>query len=202
MTRTKLTFVESGETDITERKKQLRSHMKERRGENENRDMKEGLLIENFFKLLQERYPSGLRGKSGLIYLSFSSEAPTDKLISSCEQAGICVYCPRIENGAMFAVAKGEDFTLSAYGIREPVGKISEKDVDFVVTPLLAVDTNGNRLGYGGGYYDRYFKEYPKAYRIGYCYDFQLLHGVPTEREDEPLDAVVTELRTVYTNAR
>ena len=191
MTRTKLRFVENGDTDIAARKKHLRAYMKERRGENENRDMKERLLTENFFKLLQARYPSGLRGKSGLIYLSFSSEVPTDKLIEACEAAGVCVYCPRIEKGEMLAVRKGEDFTLSAYGIREPV-----------VTPLLAVDAEGNRLGYGGGYYDGYFRAYPEAYRIGYCYDFQLLSSVPHEKTDEPLDAVVTDLRTVATNAR
>ncbi len=202
MTRTKLRFVEKGDTDIAERKKRLRAYMKERRGENENRDMKERLLIENFFKLLQARYPSGLRGKSGLIYLSFSSEAPTDKLIEACETAGVCVYCPRIEKGEMLAVRKGEDFTLSAYGIREPVGNANLESMDFVVTPLLAVDAEGNRLGYGGGYYDGYFRAYPKAYRIGYCYDFQLLPSVPRGQTDEPLDAVVTDLRTVATNAR
>ena len=57
--------------------------------------------------------------------------------------------------------------------------------------PFLAVDRAGNRLGYGGGYYDRFLKK-TKAKRVAYGYDFQVVKSVPTEAWDEKVHVVVT----------
>ena len=100
--------------------------------------------------------------------------------------------CPRIENGEMVAVEYGEDFTLSSFGIREPIGEVYEGEIDVAVIPFLAVDRGGNRLGYGGGYYDRFLKK-TKAKRLAYGYAFQLLKEVPSEEWDEKMDAIVTD---------
>lgn len=87
-------------------------------------------------------------------------------------------------------------------GIREPVGEALKGAPDYVITPLLAADEKGNRLGYGKGYYDRYLAKYPTAVRIGYAFDFQILHEVPTNERDEKLDVLVTDKRVVFTFAR
>lgn len=100
--------------------------------------------------------------ESFFVYLSYSSEAPTDKLISRLLKAGKTVYAPRVEGRDMEAVLFGEDFTLSERGIREPVGQAYRGKIDVAVLPLLAADERGGRLGYGGGYYDRFLRALPK----------------------------------------
>ncbi len=190
---TKLQFVTEAETlSVQERKKRLRAYMKERRGQNENRDLKERSLIDNFLQVIDKMEGAGTR-RSYFINLSFSSEAPTDMLIETLLERGQTIYCPRIENGEMTAVLYGEDFTLSKHGIREPVGQAFDGDTEYIVLPLLAVDKQGNRLGYGGGYYDRYLSQHKKAKRIAFCYDFQVLNEVPTENTDEKADIIVTD---------
>ena len=92
----------------------------------------------------------------------------------------------------------GEDFTLSSLWIREPIGEVFDGEIHAVITPLLAVDERGNRLGYGGGYYDRFFKTHGQAKRIGYCFDFQIVKSVPNEEHDEKLQCIVTDKRIVY----
>lgn len=185
-------------------KKSLRAYMKKRRADNANRDVKETLLIENFLKAEQELFSKNektaetVKGKKYFIYCSFSSEAPTDKLIETIEEIGGKIYCPRLENGEMQAVEKGEDFSLSSLGIREPVGEAYFGEIDIIVAPLLATDTNGNRLGYGGGYYDRFFKTHKNAKRIGFAFDFQIVESVPCEAWDERLDCIVTDKRIIY----
>ena len=76
--------------------------------------------------------------QSAFVYLSFSSEAPTDKLVQRLEENGVRVYAPVLKNGEMFAVEHQEDFTLSDYGIREPVGDPFYGDCDVAIVPLLA----------------------------------------------------------------
>lgn len=203
MITTKLRFVDEEERDLSpegirKRKENLRAYMKERRGQNENRDVKEKLLIDNFFKAVFNETEGACTRRNIFIYLSFSSEAPTDRLIECLLEKGCAVYCPRIENGEMQAVEYGEDFTLSAYGIREPIGQVFHGEMDIIVLPLLAVDEEGNRLGYGGGYYDRYLRKQLKAKRIGYCYDFQICKNLPVEEWDEKINMLVTDKRIIY----
>lgn len=64
---------------------------------------------------------------------------------------------------------------------------------DFILVPLLAFDAAGNRLGYGGGYYDRTLALLPNAFRLGVAYGAQQVPHVPTDANDIPLHAVATE---------
>lgn len=206
MTTNNLRFVENeqpqSEQDVRESKKRLRAYMKARRGENENRDVKESLLLDNAFSALQEKGLGTGTGKRVFVYLSFSSEAPTDKLIERLIEQGWQVYCPRIDDTKMSAVEYGEDFELSAYGIREPLGEAYDGDMDVVIMPMLAVDEQGRRLGYGGGYYDRYLGAHPETLRLAYGFDFQILRQVPTETHDIKMDGIITDKRIVWTAAR
>jgi len=188
------------EESVGTRKKSLRAYMKKRRADNENRDVKETLLIENFFALLSRIFPetdgAGMR-RNVFIYLSFSSEAPTDLLIETLQENGYKVYCPKVEGNEMVAVEYGEDFTISPMRIREPIGQAFDGEIDCIVTPLLAVDKKGTRLGYGGGYYDRFFEKHKEAKRIGYAFDFQVLDSVPSEEWDVKLEYTVTDKRVI-----
>ncbi|HTQ71012.1 MAG TPA: 5-formyltetrahydrofolate cyclo-ligase, partial [Acidocella sp.] len=64
---------------------------------------------------------------------------------------------------------------------------------DFLLIPLLAFDSRGHRLGYGGGYYDRTLAALPHAFRLGCAYAAQAVEDLPTEPTDLPLHAIATE---------
>ncbi len=206
MTTNKLRFVETDspqkEEDIAEAKKRLRAYMKGRRGENENRDIKEELLLRNVLRAIAEKGLDAVKDRKAFVYLSFSSEAPTDKLIQALLEGGWRVYCPRIENRQMLAVEYGEDFSLSSFGTREPIGEPYAGKLDLAVVPLLAVDEQGRRLGYGGGYYDRFLGEHPETLRLAYGFDFQIIRQVPTEEHDIKMDGIATDKRIVWTSVR
>ena len=72
-----------------------------------------------------------------------------------------------------------------------------KEDISVTVLPLLAVDEKGNRLGYGGGYYDKYLALHPATLKIGYCFDFQILKEIPTTETDVKVDVIVTDQRII-----
>lgn len=199
MTTNNLQFAED-EKEISPKikKERLRAYMKEKRGLIDNRDAKERLCIERFFAWLSLQTAGAGMRRNFFVYLSFSSEMPTDELIERLKKTGQGVYCPRVEQGEMLAAAyDGEDFALSTLGIREPTGARFLGEMDYAIIPLLAADERGSRLGYGGGYYDRYLKDKPSVKRVGIAFDNQILKTLPTEPWDEPLDVLITDLRTL-----
>lgn len=87
---------------------------------------------------------------------------------------------------------------LSRYGIREPNpnlhSEIDIADIEIVLTPGVAFDKNGYRLGYGGGFYDRFFATIDSLIpKIGIAYSLQLVDSIPVESHDKALDGIVTE---------
>ena len=197
-----LRFVEEPAADVEARKKSLRARMRAVRSELVNRDVKQNLMVKNTLLLLEEIEKSKGAGtkRSCFVYLSYSTEAATDTLIERLLEKGYAVYCPRLEDKEMRAVPYGEDFTLSTLGIREPTGESYFGEIGVAITPLLAADKQGNRLGYGGGYYDRFFKRHREMVRIGYCFQRQVIRQVPVADGDEPLDYIVTEENYITTN--
>ena len=83
---------------------------------------------------------------------------------------------------------------VSSYHIQEPIGKIFEdySTIDVIIVPGVAFDNQGNRLGRGKGYYDRFLKKIPATKKIGICFDFQMIEQIPTEKNDIPMDDIIT----------
>lgn len=132
---------------------------------------------------------------SFFVYRSVDFEADTLKIIEALLNAGKEVLLPRIENGEMYAVPYSEDTEL-VYGIPQPKsGK--ERTAQVILTPLLAFDNEGYRLGYGGGYYDKYFEKHG-GLRVGLAYGGQAVENLPHDRFDAPLHAVITEAGVRY----
>jgi 5-formyltetrahydrofolate cyclo-ligase len=108
---------------------------------------------------------------------------------------GICNVLPAMHWALPVIIQKGMTFhdwhpdnatRHGAYQINEPIG--TELCIpDIIITPLLAVDRQGYRLGYGKGYYDRYFAAHPHAMRIGLGFELQYCDTLPHERHDIPL---------------
>ena len=89
-----------------------------------------------------------------------------------------------------------DNLVENKYGILEPV--FNEEDIvnsdesTFIIVPALVLDNNKNRMGYGGGFYDKYLSENRYLCSVGVAYDFQIVENVPTEENDVPLDIIVT----------
>lgn len=140
-----------------------------------------------------------------LLYSSYGNEVNTDHIIAALEQKGVDVFLPVIMGKSEFVARRNSSNTQrNAYGILEPI--TAEKDfdetetIDTVVCPGVGFDRTLNRLGFGEGYYDRYLSQ-PDVYKIGLCYDFQMVSTVFPEDHDVPMDMVVTEKR-IYRRRR
>ena len=98
-----------------------------------------------------------------------------------------------VDSGQFIELLKNNYPQLNIYNPESEPGQL-----DTIIVPLVAFDASCNRLGHGGGYYDRFLKKYPKAKKIGLAFELQKLKEIPTEPHDVKLDAVVTEER-IYT---
>ena len=157
------------------------------------KEVRAGLKSPEKDKLIEENVLSAFgEAESFFVYLSFGSEAATEGLVRALLARGKKVCVPRIEGGVMRSVPYAEPLEAGAYGILQPKGG-EETVCRVALTPLLAVDGEGYRLGYGGGYYDKYFALHPEVLRVGLAYAGQAVEGLPREQTDMPLHAVVTE---------
>lgn len=133
--------------------------------------------------------------QSFFIYNSFGTEADTKKLIAKLLSLGKKVYLPRTEGKNISAVPYGE-LKKGRYGIEEPISEAYCGVAEVTVVPLLAVNPRGYRLGYGGGYYDRYLKD-ARTLKVGLGYSFQLTEEFEEDGWDQPLDEFICE-RGIY----
>ena len=88
---------------------------------------------------------------------------------------------------------------INKYGILEPIS-IMKIYPDIIFVPLVAYDTDLNRLGYGGGFYDRYFEKIikiKKILKIGLAYSYQELKKIPISKYDKKLDLIITERKII-----
>ena len=138
-----------------------------------------------------------------LYYLSFGKEVSTDAMIVRSLLLHKKVYVPRIKkNGKEMEICEIKsletDFELNNFGIREPSGTcihtVLPNKIDVVVTPGLAFDCSGGRIGSGGGYFDKLFEDLPdNSLSIGIAYSFQILGSLHQDSWDKKVQKVITE---------
>lgn len=95
---------------------------------------------------------------------------------------------------AALALYEGEErMRVGEYGIMEPCGAPYDDygSVEVIVVPGVAFDRLGGRIGRGKGYYDRLLPQLRHAYRIGLCFDFQIVDSVPADENDATVDEVI-----------
>lgn len=151
-------------------------------------------LIENVLSLDKYR-----EAKSVMIYCPIGSEIDLRELASDTSKA---FYMPRMLKGhKMCAVEYRKDTVMikNGYGIFEPCGKAYEGRIDIVLAPALVCSENGVRIGYGGGYYDRFLldKDCTKACVV---FDEFVLPGILSEKHDIAMDIIVTDKRIIKTD--
>jgi 5-formyltetrahydrofolate cyclo-ligase len=87
------------------------------------------------------------------------------------------------------------DLVTGPFGMLEPRTEAETVIPDVLLIPLVGFTANGDRLGQGGGHYDRWLAEHPGRIAIGLAWDVQLCDALPTEPHDQRLDAVITPTR-------
>jgi len=135
-------------------------------------------------------------------YLNFKNEVRTDFLIDLGIKNGKGMYIPLcntiIKELIVCKMDDWEGLTLSKFGIFEPkpdsikIG--NRKLIDLVIVPGIVFDRKGNRIGYGAGYYDKFFASLKNdVTKIGVCYSFQLVDSIIPSSYDIPMDYIITE---------
>ena len=154
--------------------------------------------IESASAELAERlfaHPAYQQAKALYGYLSYNQEVRTAAILERAQRDGKRVAVPKVYGDEMkflwledlAAVAPG------AYGIPEPVadGPVAGDPAALVLMPGLAFDREGHRMGYGGGFYDKYLAAHPGHPTLALCYGFQMLPHLETEAHDLPVDYVI-----------
>ena len=141
-----------------------------------------------------------------MLYLDFNNEVKTNQLITKLISLRKTVASPvTIKDERKLIpyeiINLKEGINLGAYGIREPNKNISNeidvKNIDVLIVPAVAYDKNCYRLGYGGGYYDRFIERLrDDAITIGIAFDLQLFDSIPKEEHDAQLNYIITESST------
>ena len=149
------------------------------------------MIKENIFsmRVYQERRPL-------FIYVDFNREVATHSLIESALSQGREVAVPKIRNRSMVFIRIESLHQLGKgyFGIMEPRGGQEVEDEDaLMIIPGVAFDRKLHRIGYGGGYYDRYLAAHPRIQKLALGFDFQVFPEIPSEETDICMDYLVTE---------
>jgi 5-formyltetrahydrofolate cyclo-ligase len=142
--------------------------------------------------------PEFASARTVLAYVPVRGEADVSALELDVRSRGGRWILPRVDGPSLdlHVVPEGEPLVPGAFGIPEPradLPRIEPDEVDFALIPALAVDAQGHRIGWGGGFYDRVLPRLECAFRCAVVYDFQLISETPVESHDVAVDGVVSE---------
>ena len=183
----------------------LRTRIKEQRGQlsSDNVDRLGEAIFRNILdsNILNDK-------KRIAIYYSVKNEVTTVQIIKHLWSENKELFLPTIQlNQLMFGPYKsGDNLSKNKFGIPEPITRtedlIAADILDLVIVPLVAFDSNCNRLGMGGGYYDRAlaFKqtssETCSPLLIGLAYELQKVNALEINSWDIPMDGIISEIKT------
>ena len=130
-------------------------------------------------------------------YYPYNYEIDAIEILKSLEKKNYKISLPKIKKNSQmdfFCWSSQDPLQINKYGIPEPT---SDKIVvpNILLVPLVAFDKNCNRIGYGGGFYDRYIKKIKKIKKIitiGLAYSFQRINQISADKYDVKLDFIVT----------
>ena len=133
-------------------------------------------------------------------YYPYNYEVNAIKILEKFEKLNYLITLPKIKKNSQmdfFYWSTKDPLSINKYGIPEPTSnKINYPNI--LLVPLVAFDKHLNRVGYGGGFYDRYIKKLKKKKKIitiGLAYSFQKVKKIPINKYDIKLDFIVTEKR-------
>lgn len=164
--------------------------------DNDKRAQEEEVLMDSLIDFVIEKGYQSI----GLI-ISMPHEINTGKAINALNEHGVNVYSPACDYATkrmhFYRMNNSEDKQQDEKGI--PVPKNLEENFDemeLVVVPGLIFNEEGYRIGYGGGYYDKFLADF-KGDTISIVFEEQLKNEIPTESHDIPVDAIITPKRRI-----
>jgi 5-formyltetrahydrofolate cyclo-ligase len=136
-----------------------------------------------------------------LFFASFRSEVDTGPMIRRALTFGKRVVLPKVSGTelALYEIAdRDKDVSPGAWGIPEPHENrpVGLAEIDLILVPGAAFDEQGNRLGYGAGFYDKLLSAFTKT-TVALAFDAQIVPRVPAEPHDVPVKKIVTEERII-----
>lgn len=150
-----------------------------------------------FQKIMKD--PEYRARKEVFIYAAYRSEVSTDMIIREALSGGHRVYAPKIvdeENGSMefFRILDAADLAPGYRGVPEPpanIGFDGSFDDVYMILPGAVFDSEGRRIGYGRGFYDRYLEGREAVFRTGVCFSCQMVEQVPADPWDAVMNRVI-----------
>lgn len=141
------------------------------------------------------------------IYIPSKNEVNIRKVIERAWSLGKTILVPKIEHNTnkmrFYKIASWEELRLGKFQILEPI--VGEEkpfpigDIEVMLIPGIVFDYNGNRIGYGKGYFDRYlYLSSPYIYKVGVCYNFQVVDELPILDHDYAMDKIITEKQSIF----
>ncbi len=145
---------------------------------------------------LRDLFSEASEGMPVLCFYPLYDEVDLREWYQELLTEGRRLFFPVTENGSItfFMVQTLDDFTEGAFHVMEPTDRthpfLGGKEY-FCVTPGVAFDTSGHRIGFGKGYYDRFFAKFPAGKKIGVAFEEQIFTNVPVNATDVPVDEIV-----------
>ena len=161
-------------------------------------EAKTAAIAERLYEL-----PEYQSAKVVMFYVAWRSEVQTADMIRRTLRGGRVVVAPIVRNNQIWpAVVRDLDALVrGAYGILEPpesADRVAPSIIDTVLVPGAVFDLRGYRLGYGGGYYDRFLRHVrSRAAMVGLAFELQVADEVPVGPHDLPVDMIITENRVI-----
>ena len=154
----------------------------------------------NFNTILKFLKNNKIKGKIIGGYYPYNHELNIMPILKNFEKKNFLISLPKIKKNSQmdfFYWSTKDPLNINKYGIPEPKSS-KVRYPDILLVPLVAFDKDFNRVGYGGGFYDRYIKKVKKIKKlitIGLAYSFQKVKKIPINDNDIQLDFVITEKR-------
>lgn len=174
-------------------KSQIRQHIRMLKGMFTEQQLKESseAIIQRLLAC-----PAIHRAKTILMYYSLSDEVDTHHVLDLLVEKGKTVLLPAVLNDTDIELRRytsPADLQGGFFDIMEPIGEVftHEEEIEVAVVPGMGFDGRGNRLGRGKGYYDRLLARLPHTYKIGVCFDFQKMPGIPADEHDIRMDVII-----------
>jgi len=175
-------------------KKEIRKHIKYMKNLMDPLEViNKSTLIGNLF-MKQEEYK---KAQSIYIYVNYNQEVITTGIIKDSLKAGKNVYVPKVQDDIIrfYQINSFEDdLAPGAYGILEPTSNLADDSRDgLLIMPGLAFDRKFHRVGYGGGFYDKYLALPNSHIKLALAYNFQIFDLIATDELDMKVDIIITQ---------
>lgn len=166
----------------------------------EEKELKDNIILEKLFQT--DLYKNA---RNIFTYISFGDEINTIKLIERALKDNKNISVPKTyrETRTMNAIFIPclKELKENHMGILEPIDDsivIKKEDIDLIIVPGAVFDKDFNRIGYGGGYYDRYLEDIAyKNNKVVLAYDFQIIDKIESEEHDIKMDLIITDKEVI-----